>query len=1412
MSGSGLFRLCCTFLGFVIAMPAALAAPAPPQLLPYTSVVVVGGGPYNSAIAAGGTTYTSSSQKYTVGQSCGANSTLTATDTYGNGCMGTQLTIVTPRAVATDSQGNVFVIDSYNFQIRRVDAHTGIVTAYAGGGFMGSSSTSPTGPTLYTVGQACASGSTLTAQTPQGDGCLATQVSLASPEGLAVDANDNVWYSDYNTGSIREISHATGIITTVVNVAGTLGYRAGNVADPGVVVPAAQGMTVHPYGLGFDTNGNLYIADNYNNVVDAVNLGTSAVTIAGVSIPAGAIYTIAGAGCAYGPSTAGCSTYGKMNGVGTNSKLDSPYQVAVDNAGNIYIADEFPYDVRVLSPSGTLASFANQAFTKNATIPRGPAISTPLASTYGVATDSAGDVYIGVYDSTSSSSYIERVDIATGIIYAVGGQQVTAPPAGGQSQVAGAGAKYCGAATDAVGDGCPGTQATFYKPYQPWVDAAGNVYVADQANQLVRKLATGAQFTSSLAVGTAATQTLEVHFGAGDTQGSYTVGAGFGDFTLGASACTTNSDMTQDCLVPVTFKPSAPGVRTAPLVVKSAGGLVSTFALSGTGLGAVLAVDPGARAALATNGVTAVSGVAVDQAGNTYAAVPSASSIVKLSAAGVASNVGTGLTGATSVAVDGTGNVFAGLGSGSVVEVPASGAAQATVATGITKLVGLAADALGNVYVADAGTNQISEVNAKTGVLRVIATAATGVATPGQLAVDFAGNVFVANTVGNNVLELPFAGGAGVALGAGLSAPQGVGTDAAGNVYAADTKNGRVVLIPNEGGNLNTADQLTIATGLVSPVGVALANSGLLTVADSGANTVYTYTRSAGAVGFGNVPIATQATGVADLVSAGNAPVTLATPYFSETGNTTDFNLTPATLSGGGSLAAGFTYVLTPGFMPTATGPRSAVFSIAATNTAAPTLTLSGVGITPVDPTTTTITVTPGNGTYGQSETISVTVAAAPGLPVPGGTVVLQVDASMSAAVTLVNGTYTFAPMTLTGGSHTLMASYSGDPDSTPSKSTPVTFTLTPLPLKVVVNSLTAVYGTTPAFTGTVTGSLNGEAVGVKYTSAGTATSGPGTYSITATLAGNAALDYTPTVTPGTLTISKAGTTTTLTSSSGSVANGGSAVLTATVASTVAGTLGAAPSGLVTFYNGKAAIGTGMLSGGTATLPLSFPSAATISLNSLTAVYGLDNNYTGSTSAAVSVYSGPVGFVLNGVPSALTISQGQTGLTSFTFAPLFAYTGTVSFACTGLPATVGCVFSPATVAADGSNTASLVALSVTTVQPGVLAQAAPESRPGERGLAPLAFAGIPGLMLLGGVMLQRRRMGWNALKGASGVRLLVLCMMLGALGLGATGCGVRSTLGTPKGAFTVNVVATGTPAAGTTTAFTQQFSIAVTVQ
>ena len=102
--------------------------------------------------------------------------------------------------------------------------------------------------------------------------------------------------------------------------------------------------------------------------------------------------------------------------------------------------------------------------------------------------------------------------------------------------------------------------------------------------------------------------------------------------------------------------------------------------------------------------------------------------------------------------------------------------------------------------------------------------------------------------------------------------------------------------------------------------------------------------------------------------------------------------------------------------------------------------------------------MTPGNGTYGQSESITVQVVAGAGLPVPTGTVAVKIDTA-STNQTLVNGAFLYTPPTLSAGSHTVTATYSGDQDSSPSAGMPVTFTLAQLPLTVVVNSATKAYG-----------------------------------------------------------------------------------------------------------------------------------------------------------------------------------------------------------------------------------------------------------------------------------------------------------------------------------------------------------------
>ena len=243
----------------------------------------------------------------------------------------------------------------------------------------------------------------------------------------------------------------------------------------------------------------------------------------------------------------------------------------------------------------------------------------------------------------------------------------------------------------------------------------------------------------------------------------------------------------------------------------------------------------------------------------------------------------------------------------------------------------------------------------------------------------------------------------------------------------------------------------------------------------------------------------------------------------------------------------------------------------------------------------------------------------------------------------------------------------------------------------------------------------------------------------------------------------------------------------------------------MTFLNGGTVLGTAPISGGTATLTTTFAVSGASTNNMVSAIYSGDGNYIPSTATTISIVSGIPSFLLSGVPTSLTVSQGQTALSQFTLTPTFTYTGTVAFSCTGLPATLGCVFSPASVSAAGSNTPSLIGFSVTTVQPGVLAKLEPAGS----GLSPVALAGIPGFALLAGLMGQRRKLFAS---GKKGWQTLLLFGLLALLGMGATGCGVKSTPGTPKGSYTVTVVATGTPVSGSTAPVLQQFAVTLNVQ
>lgn len=288
-----------------------------------------------------------------------------------------------------------------------------------------------------------------------GDGGLATSAELSNPTGVAVDTIGNIYIADSANNRIRMVTASTGVITTVAGN-GTAGY---NNSDG---VAATSANLNSPHGVAVDTAGNIYIADTGNHRIRKVTVTTEINS----GVTPGYIYTVAGNG------TAGSTGNG---GAATSAMLNSPYGVAVDTGGNIYIADTNNYRIRkVTVSSGVISTVAGNG-TVGFTGDGGLATNAELHIPYGVAVDSVGNIYIAdLYNQR-----IRKVTAATGNISTVAGNGTVG----------------------SNGDSGPATSANLFNPYGVAVDSAGNIYIADRYNQRIRKV-TAATGNISTAAGT----------------------------------------------------------------------------------------------------------------------------------------------------------------------------------------------------------------------------------------------------------------------------------------------------------------------------------------------------------------------------------------------------------------------------------------------------------------------------------------------------------------------------------------------------------------------------------------------------------------------------------------------------------------------------------------------------------------------------------------------------------------------------------------------------------------------------------------------------------------------------------------------------------------------------------------------
>lgn len=250
--------------------------------------------------------------------------------------------------MAVDPSGNVYIADTNNCVIRQISG--GIINTIAG--------------TPKQCGY-------------KGDNLQATKAALSFPSSVALDSSGNLYIADTAAQRIRRVTN--GIITTIAGT-GQVGFS----GDGGAATAATFS---NPVSVAIDASGNVYVADVDNNRIRRV-------------VPGGAVTTFAGTTTSIGDG-----------GPSTRARLDRPSGAAVDSSGNLYIADTGENRVRKVTLSGTISTVAGTGANGNAG-DNGPAAAAVLNTPSGLAVDSAGNLYI----ADAGNGVIRRVDATTGII------------------------------------------------------------------------------------------------------------------------------------------------------------------------------------------------------------------------------------------------------------------------------------------------------------------------------------------------------------------------------------------------------------------------------------------------------------------------------------------------------------------------------------------------------------------------------------------------------------------------------------------------------------------------------------------------------------------------------------------------------------------------------------------------------------------------------------------------------------------------------------------------------------------------------------------------------------------------------------------------------------------------------------
>ncbi|MHB1701100.1 MAG: Ig-like domain repeat protein [Acidobacteriaceae bacterium] len=1288
----------------------------------------------------------------------------------------TSVNLNAPTYSVFDSFGNQYISDTANNCVRKIDPSGNISTV--------------AGLVQSGLGNTCNATLNSTPTAAQG---------LIAPAGLAVDSSGSLYIADSGHNCIRKLP---------AGAAGTLSLIP--------VVDSCQNSALlsivpSPRGIALDTANNIYVATaNTTLPLYQVVKATSSTT------------------ACYVAGTPSATVATPCPGLVPTAILSNPNGLAFDPLGNLFIADTGNSCVREVNlASGTYSTPVGQC-ANDGSGNSNFAINSP----FGIDFDPQGRLLI----VSNAASQVYQVTLG-------------AAPVSIAGLPSGATAPYSSSS-----DGSAAVDVGLSSPKGISVDSVGNIYVSDTGNAIIRELSFGNQFPDTPVGSTSSAANLFFEINAPVNLSTQT-GT---DFSLlhGCSGAYTVDVTTPDtCLDTVTFTPARPGIRKSPLTLTdSTSGKTYTFRLVGKGTGSAVLFSPGTLNTLAFNLVNPVA-VTVDTAGDGYyvqaGTGPGQGALYKaiagpngLGTPQLLLGPGAGLNVPSAITWDADGNVYiADTGLNAILKYDVNGTLS-TAVSGLTSPTSLAIDIYGNLYVTEGGAaHDLLEIQPG-GEKHVIAggggvSAANGIpatsasfVAPTSVVVNSDGTVYVADSGAHLVFSIDTArlihlaagngtqtdSAPGTALGTGFMGNIDLGVDAAGDLYISDSGANRILVV-YAGPASNGATAILAGTGaagftgdggpanlgeIKNPTSLTLDGSGNVYFIDAGNSAVRLVSYPQPVLNFGSVLEGqTSPAKTTTLWNVGTDNLNQVPPQVFTGAGAANFSIDNATTTCGLSILPGAICNLGYVFAPTAPGTFTSTVDFNS-NSYFYTNTILLSGSSPALPVP-TLTVAPTTIVYGQPAIIHATVTGTG--PAPTGTVTFtfngaalcapqSVPPSGQVACLLANPQY--PPV----GTYSGLVTYSGD-SNYGTASVTGTLTVTPAPLTVTASSASRAYGTpNPALTATIVGLVAGNTATATATTTATVSSPVGTYPIVPAITptGSTSLsNYTVTVVNGTLTVTQALTTTTLTTSAPSVYLGTPVTFTAQVKSAV----GLVPPGTVTFTDGTQVLGTVALSPtGTATFTTS---ALAVGTHSIVASYSATLNFTASSSAPVSetVLPAIVGSIgLSVTPGQQLIRGAGQSVYQVTVLSLGGFIGPYTLSCAGLPKDASCAFATSSGTLTAGGSAQTTMTTTTTTADARLELLLPV-QPGNRGNLSLivASAVFPlELTSLAALFSFRRRKSGSESKPGGKHRTLWLVAACVAL-LGLAGCGCPSTA---FNSYPITVTATsvnGGPAPTTVTVY-----------